>query len=366
MTTKLIILDRDGVINYDSPDYIKSPEEWHAIPGSLAAIAKLNHAGFKVAVATNQSGIGRGYYNPATLEKINHKMFQELAQVGGHIEGLFFCPHTPEANCDCRKPQPGLLKKIAEHLQMDLHDAVMIGDSKRDIEAAFAVGAQAIYINPELKKIFPGVPVYRDLAAAVKAILRNPRKQFGSAPRIDFEKQRYQKVSRNELLLKAVGIKKDYLPAVLDLTAGLGKDAYLLYRAGCQVRCVERSPLIARLLQQALTRVKAEIILHVGEAKTCLEVCLLKNHRPDVIYFDPIFPDKNKTALSGKEIRTLRAIVGDDTDAPEVFQLALRVAQKRVVVKRPLHSKTITALQPDIVYKAKSIRFDVYIISASQ
>src|SRR3989344_4486862 len=109
----LVILDRDGVVNYESPTYIKSPEEWRALPGSLEAIATLNAAGHKVVVATNQSGIGRGYYSLATLEAIHQKMKEELARAGGCIEGIYFCPHIPEENCECRKPKPGLLLQIA-------------------------------------------------------------------------------------------------------------------------------------------------------------------------------------------------------------------------------------------------------------
>ena len=167
---KLVILDRDGVINVDSPEYIKSPDEWHAIPGSLEAIARLNKAGFKVAIATNQSGVGRGYYDLAMLEKINQKMLDEMKKVGAHIDALFYCPHKPEDNCDCRKPKPGLLLKIAEYLKIDLKDAIMIGDSVRDIEAAQTAGAESIFIGEEAD-----VP---DLAHAVELIL-NLKTDFG-------------------------------------------------------------------------------------------------------------------------------------------------------------------------------------------
>jgi D-glycero-D-manno-heptose 1,7-bisphosphate phosphatase len=160
---KLIILDRDGVINHDSADYIKSPEEWQAIPGSLDAIAKLNKAGFKVAIATNQSGVGRGYYSLETLEKIQQKIFSYIAKVDAHIDALFFCPHKPEDNCDCRKPKPGLLLKIAEYLKIDLKDAIMIGDSDRDIQAAQTAGVDGILVAGEAE-----VP---DLAHAVELIL---------------------------------------------------------------------------------------------------------------------------------------------------------------------------------------------------
>jgi len=168
---KLIILDRDGVINYDSADYIKSPDEWQAVPGSLEAIAKLNKAGYKVAIATNQSGIGRGYYDLNTLEEIHKKMFDQMAKVDAHIDALFFCPHKPEDNCDCRKPKPGLLLKIAEYLKIDLKDAVMIGDSERDIEAAQIAGTDGILL---------GSAEVPDLVHAVELIL-NLKTDFGQS-----------------------------------------------------------------------------------------------------------------------------------------------------------------------------------------
>ncbi|HEV2613632.1 MAG TPA: D-glycero-beta-D-manno-heptose 1,7-bisphosphate 7-phosphatase [Gammaproteobacteria bacterium] len=168
---KLVILDRDGVINYDSPEYIKSPEEWHAIPGSLEAIARLNKAGFKVAIATNQSGVGRGYYSLDVLEKINQKMLDEMKKVDAHIDALFFCPHKPEDKCDCRKPKPGLLLKIADYLKIDLKEAVMVGDSPRDIQAAQAAGTDGILVGEEAE-----VP---DLAHAVELIL-NLKTDFGA------------------------------------------------------------------------------------------------------------------------------------------------------------------------------------------
>ena len=110
---KLVILDRDGVINHDSDQYIKSPDEWKPIPGSLAAIARLNQAGYRVVVASNQSGVGRGLLETDTLIAIHDKMLKALAQVGGRIDAIFFCPHTNADNCDCRKPKPGMLKEIA-------------------------------------------------------------------------------------------------------------------------------------------------------------------------------------------------------------------------------------------------------------
>src|SRR3954469_21813374 len=111
-TTRLIVLDRDGVINHDSDQFIKSPEEWRAIPGSLEAIARLNQAGYRVVVATNQSGVGRGLFGMTTLTAINEKMFKALSQVGGRIDAVFYCPHAADSHCECRKPKPGMLQQI--------------------------------------------------------------------------------------------------------------------------------------------------------------------------------------------------------------------------------------------------------------
>jgi D-glycero-D-manno-heptose 1,7-bisphosphate phosphatase len=144
---KLIILDRDGVINHDSSDYIKSPDEWKPIPGSLEAIARLNRAGFRVVVATNQAGIERGLFVRAALDGIHDKMRAALAQVGGHIDSIFVCPHKPESDCDCRKPRPGLFDQISRHYGVGLGGVPAIGDMLRDLQAAAAVGAQPILVS---------------------------------------------------------------------------------------------------------------------------------------------------------------------------------------------------------------------------
>ncbi|HRE31048.1 MAG TPA: D-glycero-beta-D-manno-heptose 1,7-bisphosphate 7-phosphatase [Candidatus Berkiella sp.] len=143
---KLIILDRDGVINEDSPDYIKSVDEWHPIPGSLEAIALLNQYGYTVAVATNQSGLARGLYNEATLNDIHDKMRQSTNTLGGKIDSIFYCPHGPNDNCNCRKPQPGLLRQIAAHYQIPLTMVPYVGDSYRDLDAANRAGAVPILV----------------------------------------------------------------------------------------------------------------------------------------------------------------------------------------------------------------------------
>ena len=176
-----IILDRDGVINYDSDEFIKSPAEWHAIPGSLKAIAKLTQAGYIVTIASNQSGVGRGYFSLETLAVINQKMITAIEKHGGHISALVFCPHSPDANCDCRKPKPGLLQQIAKKLNLPLTEALVIGDSLRDIEAGLAVNAKtALVLTGKGEKTLSkhaqelvNIPVYKDLADVVETILAN-------------------------------------------------------------------------------------------------------------------------------------------------------------------------------------------------
>lgn len=144
---RLIILDRDGVINYDSVNYIRSPEEWIPIPGSLESMARLHIAGFRIAIATNQSGIGRGYYTLETLHAIHQKMQDLLAEKGGKIDVIFYCPHLPTDNCECRKPKPGLLKKIGAHFQCSLDNVPFIGDSLSDVQAAQAIGAAPVFLK---------------------------------------------------------------------------------------------------------------------------------------------------------------------------------------------------------------------------
>ncbi len=143
---KLIILDRDGVINHDSDDFIKSPNEWIPIPQSLAAIARLKQAQYSIAVATNQSGVGRGLYSIDTLEQIHEKMQAALQAQGGEIDYLVYCPHHPDDNCDCRKPKTGLYLKIAKQFNVPLANVPMIGDSWRDIQAARSVGGRPILV----------------------------------------------------------------------------------------------------------------------------------------------------------------------------------------------------------------------------
>jgi D-glycero-D-manno-heptose 1,7-bisphosphate phosphatase len=178
MNNKFIILDRDGVINYDSDFYIKNPDEWHAIPGSLDAIANLNRAGYQVLVATNQSGVARGYYDLEMLDRIHEKLLRELAEVGGYIDEIFFCPHHPDENCPCRKPKLGLLQQIQQKYPVNFAETYFIGDTRTDMELAAASGCKPILVltskgqktldnHPELATI----PHFANLAAAVKYIL---------------------------------------------------------------------------------------------------------------------------------------------------------------------------------------------------
>jgi D-glycero-D-manno-heptose 1,7-bisphosphate phosphatase len=182
MSQPLIILDRDGVINEDSDDYIKSMEEFIPIAGSLAAIAKLTRAGYTVVVATNQSGIARGYFNAATLHAMHDKLRTLLAAEGGRIDNIYYCPHGPGDNCQCRKPKPGLLQQILKDYPVDPADAVSIGDSLRDLQAAEAVGiSNNILVRTGKGKkteaqlaqdnTFAGVPVFDNLSEAVDALL---------------------------------------------------------------------------------------------------------------------------------------------------------------------------------------------------
>ena len=180
---KLIILDRDGVINQDSDAFIKSPDEFIPIPGSLEAIARLNQAGYTIVVATNQSGIARGMYDESMLEKMHDKLHGLLEPIGGKIERIYFCPHGPTDDCDCRKPKPGMLRQILKDYPVtDAGDVIAIGDSLRDLQAAQQVGVKSIAVrtgkgqktvqqlpdHDELKD----TPVYADLDEAVTVILK--------------------------------------------------------------------------------------------------------------------------------------------------------------------------------------------------
>ena len=174
---KLVILDRDGVINYDSDEFIKNPDEWRPIPGSLEAIASLAQAGWRVVVATNQSGVGRGLLDMASLNAIHAKMHRAVNQAGGRIEAVFYCPDTDESRSPCRKPNPGMLHAIADRFKIELDRAPCVGDSLRDLQAAAAVGAHPILVltgkgrKTRVAGNLPeGTAVYADLAAVAQSL----------------------------------------------------------------------------------------------------------------------------------------------------------------------------------------------------
>ena len=169
---KLIMLDRDGVINHDSDQYIKSPAEWKAIKGSIEAIARLTQAGWRIVVATNQSGIARGLFDMSTLNAIHDVMHKAVIQAGGRIEAIFFCPHAADANCDCRKPRPGMLHAIERRLNVPLAGVPLVGDSLKDLQAAATAGAQPVLVltgkgrkTRDAGGLPEGTEVFADLAA---------------------------------------------------------------------------------------------------------------------------------------------------------------------------------------------------------
>ncbi len=180
---KLAILDRDGVINQDSDAYVKSAQEWLPIPGSCEAIAKLHQHGYAIYIATNQSGLGRGYFNQQALDAMHAKMTLLVEQAGGAITGIFYCPHTPDDHCNCRKPLPGLLEQIAQHCNTDLSGAPIIGDSLRDLQAGVVLGCEPILVKTgkgantvaklaeQADESLQNANVFDDLAAAVDYLL---------------------------------------------------------------------------------------------------------------------------------------------------------------------------------------------------
>jgi D-glycero-D-manno-heptose 1,7-bisphosphate phosphatase len=181
MHNKYIILDRDGTINRDSDDYIKSPDEWQPLPGAVQAIARLCQAGWHLVIASNQSGLGRGLFDVATLNLIHEKMNKQLAAAGGRIEAIFYCPHVPQDQCSCRKPLPGLFEQIGDRLGVQLNQVHAVGDTLRDAQAASAVGCQTHlvctgkhenWVGPQLPDGFPaGTRLHQDLAAFADWIL---------------------------------------------------------------------------------------------------------------------------------------------------------------------------------------------------
>mgnify|MGYP000361913261 CR=1 FL=1 len=180
MPSKLIVLDRDGVINYDSDDYVKSVDEWIPLPGSIEALAKLTQAGFKIAIATNQSGISRGYFTVATLDAMHQKMLTLASKAGAKIDYIAYCPHGPDDNCDCRKPLPGLIHQIEKALNMNAKGCYMVGDSLRDLQAGSAAGLKPALVltgkgeRTQAKKLgLDNVGIFTDLRHFVDHLLRN-------------------------------------------------------------------------------------------------------------------------------------------------------------------------------------------------
>jgi D-glycero-D-manno-heptose 1,7-bisphosphate phosphatase len=176
---KLIILDRDGVINHDSPDFIKSPAEWVPVPGSLEAIARLNQAGYRVVVASNQSGIAREFFDMTILNAIHQKMHNLAQQVGATIDAVFFCPHAAVDSCDCRKPKPGMFTEISQRYKISLKGVPTVGDSLRDLQAGYVSGCVPyLVLTGKGEKTHatgglpPGTMVFPDLAAMVNHLLK--------------------------------------------------------------------------------------------------------------------------------------------------------------------------------------------------
>ena len=181
---KLVILGRDGVLNRYREDHVKEPQEWEPLEGALEAVARLNHAGWHAVVATNQAGIGRGLIDMASLNAVHQAMYRRLAAAGGRLDAVFFCPHAPEEQCDCRKPLPGMMLQIAQRYGLELAQVPMVCDNLRDLQAAVAGGCQphlvrtgrAAAMDDEqlqaLAQQVPGLRVHRDLAALAESLLQ--------------------------------------------------------------------------------------------------------------------------------------------------------------------------------------------------
>ena len=185
---KMIILDRDGVINHDSPEFIKSPAEWVPIPGSLEAIARLNQAGYRVVIASNQSGIARELFDMSILNAIHQKLHTSAQQVGADIDAIFFCPHAAIDNCDCRKPKAGMFDEISKRFKVSLKGVPTVGDSLRDLQAGFISGCVPYLVltgkgqkTLETGGLPPGTQVFPDLAGMVDALLKDTTAPAASA-----------------------------------------------------------------------------------------------------------------------------------------------------------------------------------------
>ncbi|APW39759.1 D-glycero-beta-D-manno-heptose-1,7-bisphosphate 7-phosphatase [Rhodoferax koreense] len=188
---KLVILDRDGTINADSDEFVKSPEEWLPLPGALEAIARLNHAGWHVVVASNQSGLGRGLFDVASLNAMHTKMHRLLAAAGGRIDAVFYCPHAPDDGCACRKPRPGLFEQIGERFGVELAGVPTAGDSARDLQAGAAAGCEphlvltgkgAAYRGQPLPPSLPANTIVHEDLAAFAGFIVEREAAFKKAP----------------------------------------------------------------------------------------------------------------------------------------------------------------------------------------
>ncbi len=194
---KLVILDRDGTINEDRADFVKSADEWVPLPGALEAIARMNHAGWHVVIATNQSGLARGLFDMTAFNDIQMRMNRELAALGGRVDAVFFCPHGPADGCSCRKPQPGLFATIGERYGVDLHEVPSVGDSLRDLQAGIAAGSPPHLVRTgnaaalddaavaDIVAQAPGTVVHADLAAFAQHLLLGERRERGAADESD-------------------------------------------------------------------------------------------------------------------------------------------------------------------------------------
>ncbi len=185
--TPLVLLDRDGVLNEDRPDYVQSADQWAWVPGAQEALARLRAAGVRVGVITNQGCVGKGLVSPDTLEAIHDRMRREAAAAGGRIDAVFVCPHTGGDACGCRKPAPGLLCRAADHFGAELAGVPFVGDAGRDLEAAAAAGARPVLVRTgkgaatEAAGLPPGLAVYPDLSAFAAAWLAERRQGSGAA-----------------------------------------------------------------------------------------------------------------------------------------------------------------------------------------
>lgn len=175
---KLVVLDRDGVVNFDSVNFIKNTNEWIPIPGSLEAIALLNQSGYRVVIATNQSGISRGLFDMVTLNAIHDKMHKALGQLGGRVDAIFYCPHSADDNCSCRKPKPGMMEEISHRFGMNMKGIPMVGDALRDLQAGAALGMQPILVRTGKGEetlgaggLPEGTLIFANLAEAVQHII---------------------------------------------------------------------------------------------------------------------------------------------------------------------------------------------------